>query len=115
MTDFCTRYEVVLIPYDDDTIGLQAFTFAIHDIFDYGRAVTRGLLVHKDKVWIVSRRRDGCWYLETKVEDVVEHQRGSNFVKWRNYLQRIHRWPWSAEDVQEIMGTQEIYQLEETE
>lgn len=80
-------------------------TATIFDVYDYGRAIPRGLVVHGNEVWIVSRGGRGTeyWRLETKVSDVVAYQRGSNFVKWRNYLRRIVRWPWKDEDTQEIM------------
>lgn len=79
-------------------------TTTVFEVHDYGRAIPRGLVVHEGEIWIVSRGGRGTeyWRLETKVSDVVARQRGSNFVKWRNYLRRIVRWPWKDEDDQEI-------------
>lgn len=92
----------------------------VFDVYDYGRALPRGLIVLEGDIWIVSpiqewvgnctlglalggrTLRPSSWRLETKVSDVVAYQRGSNFVKWRNYLRRIVRWPWKGEDTQEI-------------
>lgn len=82
----------------------NVITTTVFEVHDYGRAIPRGLVVHENEVWIVSRggRGTGYWRLETKISDVVAHQRGSNFVKWRNYLRRIVRWPWKDEDTKEI-------------
>lgn len=76
------------------------------DIFDvhyYGRAIPRGLIVREDEIWIVALRIDGYWHLEITIKDVLGYQRGSKFVKWRNYLRRIVRWPWNDGDTKEIM------------
>lgn len=79
-------------------------TIKIVDVFSYGRALTRGLVVHKGEIWIVSYGDHGhdFWRLETKVSDVLAHQCGMDFVTWRNYLRRIVRWPWKDEDIQEV-------------
>lgn len=84
----------------------EVVTATVFEVHDYGRAIPRGLIVHEGEVWIASRGGRGSehWKLETKVCDVVVHQRGGNFVKWRNYLRRIVRWPWKDEDTKEILG-----------
>ena len=79
----------------------KKITVTIVDVYDYGRALPRGLVVHESEVWIVSRYQDH-WRLDTKVKDVVANQHGSKFAKWRNYLRRIMRWPWKDEYTQEI-------------
>ena len=96
-----TIVDTVCLPCEAEEYPLQ-ITTTIQEVHDYGRAIPRGLVVHEDEIWIVSRQHDG-WHLETKVEDVVAHQRGSNFVKWRNYLRRIVRWPWKDDDTQDIL------------
>ncbi len=100
-----TQMEIVLIPYDDPNIhGLQAVVFPIYEACYYGRSLARGLIVYQDVIWIVYKRRDNCWYLETKLHDVLRDKRGSKFVKWRNYLQRVNKWPWTNEYSQQILG-----------
>lgn len=106
-TSLASRHNIqgiVLLPYDDGAIGLHSTVMMIQDVFDYGRAIPRGLLVYQDVIWIVCQRRDRHWHLETKLHEVLEHRCGSDFTKWRNYLRRIHRWPWKDEDTKEILG-----------
>ena len=79
----------------------EIITTTVSDVHDYGRALPRGLVVHEGEIWIVSRNGDH-WKLDTKVQDLIDNPRGSNPVKWRNYLRRIVRWPWKEEDTKEI-------------
>lgn len=74
----------------------------IIDVYSYGRALPRGLVLYEKAIWIVCDRGNH-WELETKVTDVVAYQRGMKFVTWRNYLRRIVRWPWQESDFNEVM------------
>lgn len=96
-----TIVDVVSLPCEPEEFPLE-ITTTIQEVHDYGRANPRGLMVHEDEIWIVCRCHDG-WHLEMKVNDVVAHQRGGDFVKWRNYLRRIVRWPWKEDDTHEIL------------
>ncbi|MHA2279650.1 MAG: hypothetical protein ACXAC5_01985 [Promethearchaeota archaeon] len=72
----------------------------VYDAHDYGNALPRGLVVHEGEVWIVTRNAvDDYWHLSIKVSDAK-----TGNAKYRNYLRRILRWPWSEQDTKEIMG-----------
>lgn len=93
---------IVRLPCEEHEYPTE-ITTTIFDVHDYGRSVPRGLVVHEGEIWIVNRGRSGRWHLETKISEVLAHQHGGDFTKWRNYLRRIVRWPWEDEDTRELL------------
>lgn len=81
---------VVLVPRDGE-IGLEGFETSLYYIFDYGRALPRGLVSWKNEHWIVARQSDGKWHLDIRLSEVTK-ERLHKHLKYRNYLRRVGLW-----------------------
>lgn len=80
----------VFVPTADGE-GLEEYQTSIRYVFDYGRALPRGIIEWRGGYWIVCRKADGEWHIEVDLLDIAK-TRIHKFLKYRNYLRRVGLW-----------------------